>query len=71
MIFLKTGKSDMLPGSSISGTDGGFFYNAWGWSGVVLLILLLIGVAGIAIMRLAVLAPGGRACNSLLETGRM
>ncbi len=42
-------------GSSISGTGGGFFYSLWEWSGVVLLILLLTGVAGIAGIRLAVL----------------
>lgn len=42
-------------GSSISGTGGGFFYSLWEWPGVVLLILLLTGVAGIAGIRLAVL----------------
>ena len=44
-------------GSSISGTGGGFFYGTWGWSGVVLLILLLICGAGLAGVRLAVLGP--------------
>lgn len=42
-------------GSSISGTGGGFLYSLWEWPGVVLLILLLTGVAGIAGIRLAVL----------------
>ena len=46
-------------GSSISGTGGGFFYSQWGWPGVVLLILLLIGVAGMAAMRLTVLSREG------------
>lgn len=33
-------------GSSISGTAGGFFYQAWGWGGVVgLVFLLLTGAA--------------------------
>lgn len=35
-------------GSSVSGTGGGFFYQAWGWGGVVALILLLIGIAATA-----------------------
>jgi YNFM family putative membrane transporter len=35
-------------GSSISGTGGGFCYAAWGWHGVVLLVLLLIGAAALA-----------------------
>jgi YNFM family putative membrane transporter len=47
-------------GSSISGTGGGFFYGAWGWSGVVLLILLLIGAAFLAGLRLKTLAPEQR-----------
>lgn len=42
-------------GSSISGTAGGFFYSQWGWYGVALLILLLIGSAGVVGMRLAAL----------------
>lgn len=42
-------------GSSLSGTCGGLFYSLWGWPGVVLFILLLIGVAGIASIRLAAL----------------
>lgn len=42
-------------GSSISGTAGGFFYGQWGWYGVALLILLLIGSAGVVGMRLAAL----------------
>jgi YNFM family putative membrane transporter len=32
-------------GSSISGTTGGIFYTNWGWDGVVLLILSLLGLA--------------------------
>jgi YNFM family putative membrane transporter len=32
-------------GSSISGTAGGIFYTNWGWDGVVLLILSLLGLA--------------------------
>jgi YNFM family putative membrane transporter len=43
-------------GSSISGTGGGFFYGAWGWPGVVLLILLLIGAAFLTGLRLQSLA---------------
>jgi len=39
-------------GSSISGTGGGFFYGAWGWNGVVVLILLLIGAAFLTGLRL-------------------
>jgi YNFM family putative membrane transporter len=39
-------------GSSISGTSGGFFYGAWGWHGVVLLILLLICAAFLTGLRL-------------------
>jgi len=39
-------------GSSISGTGGGFFYAIWGWGGVVVLILLLIGAAFLTALRL-------------------
>ncbi|WP_020675197.1 MFS transporter [Geopsychrobacter electrodiphilus] len=39
-------------GSSISGTGGGFFYSAWGWTGVVLLIGLLLIAALLAGLRL-------------------
>jgi len=39
-------------GSSISGSGGGLCYQAWGWSGVVLLILLLIGAAFLTTLRL-------------------
>ncbi|BCR04614.1 MFS transporter [Desulfuromonas versatilis] len=48
-------------GSSISGTGGGFFWSAWGWSGVAGLILLLTGAATLVAMRLAALhaAPAG------------
>jgi YNFM family putative membrane transporter len=42
-------------GSSISGTGGGFFYGIWGWPGVVLLILLMIGAAALAGLRLQAL----------------
>jgi YNFM family putative membrane transporter len=45
-------------GSSISGTGGGFFYGAWGWTGVVLLILLLIAAALVTGMRLNILTRG-------------
>jgi YNFM family putative membrane transporter len=47
-------------GSSISGTGGGFFYGAWGWTGVVLLILLLIGAAFLTGLRLQALVTGQR-----------
>ena len=40
-------------GSSISGTAGGLLYAVWGWTGVALLILLLIGGAGLAGIYLA------------------
>jgi YNFM family putative membrane transporter len=43
-------------GSSISGTGGGLFYDARGWPGVVLLVLLLIGAAFLAGLRLRALA---------------
>jgi len=39
-------------GSSISGTGGGFFWSAWGWSGVVSLLLILITAAACAVQRL-------------------
>ena len=42
-------------GSSVSGTGGGFCFSTWGWTGVVLLILLLIGVAALAGLRLSTL----------------
>ena len=32
-------------GSSLSGTVGGFFWSGWGWTGVILLVLALIGLA--------------------------
>ncbi len=43
-------------GSSISGTGGGFFYEVWGWNGVVMLISILLGAAfmtGALLSRLA------------------
>lgn len=43
-------------GSSIAGTGGGFFWSAWGWFGVVSLILGLIGIAALAARRLTVLS---------------
>ena len=43
-------------GSSISGTGGGFFYSLWGWTGVVLLILLLLGASFLTGLRLRSLA---------------
>lgn len=42
-------------GSSISGTGGGYFYSQWGWGGVVWLVLLLLGGAGLLGRRLALL----------------
>lgn len=42
-------------GSSISGTGGGYFYGAWGWNGVVLLILLLLAASFWAGLRLTAL----------------
>lgn len=39
-------------GSSISGTGGGFVWSAWGWSGVVTLVITLIFVAALAAQRL-------------------
>lgn len=44
-------------GSSISGTGGGFFYQAWGWSGVVGLVLLLLIAAALIGVRLTSLQP--------------
>ncbi|ALC15045.1 putative arabinose efflux permease, MFS family [Desulfuromonas soudanensis] len=52
-------------GSSISGTAGGFFYGAWGWTGVVLLIFLLIGLAVLAGRRLASLSRGAESASPL------
>ena len=43
-------------GSSVSGTGGGFFFTTWGWNGVAVLILLLIGAACLAGLRLKSLA---------------
>ncbi|MCF6179399.1 MAG: MFS transporter [Geopsychrobacter sp.] len=42
-------------GSSISGTGGGFFYSAWGWNGVSILIALLLITAIMAGLRLKML----------------
>lgn len=39
-------------GSSLSGTGGGILWSHWGWNGVVLLILLLLGLAALVILRL-------------------
>ncbi len=39
-------------GSSISGTGGGFIWSAWGWSGIVALVITLIVVAALAAQRL-------------------
>jgi len=39
-------------GSSISGTGGGFVFAHWGWTGVSLLILTLIGLAACSGLRL-------------------
>lgn len=50
-------------GSSISGTIGGFFYQAWGWGGVVGLVFLLLFGAGLIGLRLTALQrqPGAAA----------
>jgi YNFM family putative membrane transporter len=47
-------------GSSVAGTAGGLFYSLWAWPGVALLILLLLGLAGLASLRLVMLGrnPG-------------
>ncbi|NOQ52273.1 MAG: MFS transporter [Desulfuromonadaceae bacterium] len=52
-------------GSSISGTGGGFVYSAWGWTGVALLVLLLIGAAALAGRRLASLEQGRKRKSQL------
>lgn len=44
-------------GSSLSGTGGGLIWSVWGWSGVVGLIIGLLGVAGLVVLRLVTLAP--------------
>lgn len=44
-------------GSSVSGTGGGFIWSLWGWSGVVAMVLALLGIAGAVILRLTTLAP--------------
>jgi len=44
-------------GSSISGTGGGLIWSTWGWSGVVALILGLLGTAGLVVLRLIALTP--------------
>lgn len=43
-------------GSSISGTLGGYFYFHWNWSGVVILIAGLIGLASLACLRLSIIS---------------
>jgi YNFM family putative membrane transporter len=54
-------------GSSISGTGGGFVWSAWGWPGVVALILGLLGAALLAVLRLTALAtqPGAAPASPL------
>ena len=44
-------------GSSISGTGGGLIWSNWGWPGVVVLILGLLGAAGLVMLRLMTLTP--------------
>jgi YNFM family putative membrane transporter len=44
-------------GSSISGTGGGLIWSNWGWTGVVALILGLLGAAGLIMLRLLALTP--------------
>jgi len=57
-------------GSSLAGTGGGWFYAWWGWSGVVLLVMLLIGVAACAGQRLvALLQDQRRQCGGSLPLG--
>lgn len=53
-------------GSSVSGTGGGYFYGIWGWPGVALLILFLLGFAGLAGLRLASLNREPRADSLFL-----
>jgi YNFM family putative membrane transporter len=36
-------------GSSISGTGGGYVWSAWGWSGIVGLVVILLGIAVVTI----------------------
>lgn len=55
-------------GSSISGTGGGFFYGTWGWTGVVLLILLLIGASALAGLRLRSLTRSQQGQVELVPT---
>jgi YNFM family putative membrane transporter len=55
-------------GSSISGTGGGFCYGAWGWPGVVVLILLLLSAAFLTGLRLRALA-GERPPEAALAQG--
>ncbi len=55
-------------GASIAGTAGGFFWSAWGWTGVVGLVLALIGLSALATLRLTVLVganPGPPLAESL------
>jgi YNFM family putative membrane transporter len=44
-------------GSSISGTGGGFIWSAWGWNGLIALIVGLLGIAAVVVLRLTTLAP--------------
>jgi YNFM family putative membrane transporter len=43
-------------GSSISGTGGGFFWSSFGWTGVAVLILALVGAAALFALRLTALS---------------
>jgi YNFM family putative membrane transporter len=44
-------------GSSISGTGGGVIWSVWGWTGVIALIVGLLGAAGVVILILTSLPP--------------
>lgn len=60
-------------GSSVSGTAGGLFWSSYGWTGVVLLILALLGVGLCLFKRLATLteaSSGEGSAISLLRTFR-
>jgi len=44
-------------GSSVSGTGGGYVWSCCGWTGVVLLVLTLLGLAGGVLLALNALSP--------------
>jgi len=53
-------------GSSISGTGGGFIWSAYGWDGVVGLVVVLLLLAGLVILRLTALATNSDISSTLL-----